>query len=197
MKTGLIVLVLFLVGCTVTSPPIAEYTLSPEIRLQKHTSKLCKEKSLKVGQAFSSNSLMSKKMSYMQAEYEESVFTQSEWVRTPNKAISDILLKSIRDSGLFKNVSSYKSRVKADLLLEAHIEKFIQYFKDDNKKSYVEVVMTLNLLNAKDSKSIAHSTFSVKVDTKSVDAKGGVIALNTALSKILLETNNWLAGVCR
>ena len=73
----------------------------------------------------------------------------------------------------------------------------MQYFEQENEKSYVEVVVTFNLLNTKNSKSLSHSTFSARVDTGSADAQGGVIALNLGLSKVLYETNIWLNGVCR
>ncbi|RUM64567.1 MAG: hypothetical protein DSZ04_02085 [Sulfurimonas sp.] len=197
MKIVLIFLTLFFSACTTIQPHVSEYRLAPNIQEQEYMAKQCRDKSLKVGQVFSSNTLMSQKMKYIQAEYQESVFTQSKWARTPNKAISDALVKSIRSSALFFNTSTYKSRTKADLLLEADVEKFIQYFKQENEKSYVEVVLTFNLLNTNNSKSLSHSTFTAKIDAGSLDAKGGVIALNLGLSRVLYETNIWLNGVCK
>ena len=197
MKIALMFLTLFFSACTVTQPHVSEYRLAPKIQEQEYKAKQCRDKSLKVGQVFSSNVLMSQKMKYIQAEYQESAFTQSEWARTPNKAISDALVKSIRSSALFANTSTYKSRTKTDLLLETDVEKFMQYFEQENEKSYVEVVVTFNLLNTKNSKSLSHSTFSARVDTGGADAQGGVIALNLGLSKVLYETNIWLNGVCR
>ncbi len=197
MKIILVLLSMFFTACTVATPHVSEYTLEPLVKHEEYIAKSCKEKSLKVGKVFSSNTLMSHKMNYIASEYEVSAFTQSKWSRTPNRAISDELVKSIRSSEIFTNISTYKSRAKSDLLLEAHVEKFIQYFDTVNDKSYVEVHLTLNLLSTKDSTSMAHATFSTKVDTGSVNARGGVVALNIALSKILLETNIWLNGVCK
>ena len=197
MKIIWIALSMFMVGCTVTKPHVTEYTLSPNVKNQEQKAHSCKTKSLKVGQVFSSNSLMTQKMKYIEVEYRESAFTQSKWARTPNRAISDELVKSIRNSTLFANVSSFKSRAKSDLVLETNVEKFMQYFDEDGEKSYVEVVVTMNLLNAKDSKIVSSFTSSISVDTLSADAKGGVVALNSALSQVLLQTNEWLAKVCK
>lgn len=197
IKMILIVIAFFFVACTVAKPHVTEYTIAPKIQKQEYTAKLCKEKSLKVGQIFSSNTLMSQKMKYIEQEYKEAAFTQSEWARTPSRAISDALVKSLRSSELFANTSSYKSRSKTDLLLETHLENFIQYFKDDNKKSYVQVTLTFNLLDVKESKSISHKTLNTQVETESIDADGGVVALNKALEKVLLDTNSWLNGVCQ
>lgn len=197
MKLVWIVSIAFLSACTVTQPHIAEFVLSPKIVPKIYEAKKCQKQSIKVGQVFSANSMLTKKMKYIQSEYEESTFTQSQWARTPNRAISDELLKSIRSSGLFKDVSSFKSRAKTDLLLETHVENFMQYFLDENKSSYVEVVLNLNILEVKSGKSIAHTTVNIRVNSDSVDAKGGVIALNKALGEALLKTNEWLAGVCK
>ena len=197
MKIIWIVLIQFLVGCTVTQPHISQYTLAPKIQKVDYSGLSCKEKSLKVGKVFSSNTLMSKKMKYIQSTYKASAFTQSQWERTPSRAISDELVKSIRSSSLFDNISNYKSRSKTELILETYVEKFMQYFDEEGEKSYVKVVLTFNLLNAKNSSSVAHATFSSKIDVEDLDAHGGVVALNEGLSSVSLQTNNWLNGVCK
>jgi len=197
MKIALIMSTLFFIGCTTTQPHMAEYVLAPKIEKRNYESKKCHDRSIKIGQVFSAKALRTKKMKYIQDELQEDTFTQSQWSRTPSHAISDALLISIRSSGLFEDVSSFRSKAKTDLLLETHVEKFIQYFEDTNEKSYVEVVMTLNLLETKSAKSIGHTTVSTKVQSSSVDAKGGVVALNKALQKSLLEVNSWLNGACQ
>lgn len=197
MKIIWIVFIFLLAGCTVTQPHITEYTLAPLIDKQEYSAIACREKTLKVGQVFSSKALMSQNMKYTQEKYNESVFNQSAWARTPNRAISDSLVKSIRASELFLNVSSFKSRVKTDLLLETHVEELMQYFNVQEEKSYVALVFTFNLMERKSLKSVAHKTFSIKVDATSMDAKAGVIALNSALSEIFIKTNIWLNGVCK
>ena len=193
----IIVGTIFMTACTVTQPHVTEYILSPKINTTPYKAKSCQESSLKVGQIFSPKSLMTKKMKYIENEYEEASFSQSEWARTPNRAILDVLIKSIRISKIFSDVSSFHSRVSTDMLLETHIEKFIQYFEKNNQKSYVEIVVTYNLIDIISAKSIAHTTISVQVDSTDVNAKSGVVALNEALSQTLEKTNQWLAGICK
>ena len=197
MKIVLIIGILFFVGCTTTQPHITEYVLAPEITSKHYEAKQCLEKSLKVGQPFGANVLLTKKMSYIENGVESATFTESQWSRRPSRVIGDVLLQSIRSSGLFEDVSSFRSRAKTELLLETHLEHFVQHFSDTDERSYVELVMRLNLLETKYSKSIAHTVVKIKMPSSTLDARGGVIALNRALSEALTEVNNWLNEVCQ
>lgn len=197
MKVIFIAIVLFFAGCTVTQPYVTAYRITPNVKQKEYRATSCKHKSLKIGQLFSSNSLMSRDMRYVEGRFKEFTFTQSQWASNPNKAISAQLVKSIRDTKLFANVSSYKSRSRADLLLETNVEKFMQYFTQESKKSYVKVVLNLNLLDVQSGKSIANITVEKKLDEMNADAQSGVIALNRGLGDTLFQTNEWLASVCK
>jgi cholesterol transport system auxiliary component len=124
-------------------------------------------------------------------------FTQSIWTEPLNKTITQEIVKSLRESRIFKSVQLYKSRSKSDYLLETNIENFVQHFSKDEKTSYVEVRLTFSLLNLKDNSLVESKTFTTEVESKTLDAEGGVEALSTALSKILSQNTFWLTGVCK
>ena len=140
---------------------------------------------------------MSQKMRYVQGDYKEFSFTKSEWTQSPNASISDELLKSIRDTEIFKSVNSYKSRSKSNLILETNVEDFMQYFSEDSKTSYVNIELSVTLIDAMELSPISSTTFTKRVNVKSVNAKGGVEALNKALSELLVDVNNWLELECK
>jgi len=190
-------MMVILSGCTTTLPHAIEYRIEPQIQTVGFTATQCQRKSLKVGQVFSANTLLSTKMHYTQDGYKEAMYTESAWAQNPNKAISAQLISSIRESKTFSSVSSFKSRAHAELYLETTVEKFMQHFSKDHKKSYVELVFSLNLIDTKSSKSLGTTLISKKLDVETMDANGGVIALNVALSDVLLEINIWLKGVCK
>jgi len=196
MKNVWILLIVLFTGCTSTLPHITEYRIEPQMQAVTLQTPSC-QKSLKVGQVFSANSLLSQKMHYTQDGYKEAIYTESAWAQNPNKAISAQLVRSIRDAKLFGSVSSFKSRAHSQLYLETTVEKFMQHFSKDHKKSYVELVFSLNLIDTKSSKSLGTTLISKKLDVATMDANGGVMALNTALLDVLLETNVWLKGVCK
>lgn len=192
-----IVSLLILNACTVVQAPISEYRIVTHKHKVLLDSSSCRDKSLKVSQAFSADSLMSEKMKYVQNEYGEYSFRESKWSRTPNGAITDAITKSVRASKLFQSVQGYKSRSKSDYILESNIEEFIQYFTSDAKSSYVSAIISVFLVDARSGKTLQSHQISKRVDVKELNAEGGVKALNRALNEILVENKLWLNEVCR
>ena len=189
--------ILFMSGCGIKTAPITEYKINTKIqRLDLQKNRMI-DKSLKVSQAFSSNSLMSLKMNYVQGNFKEYAFTQSQWSQSPNKALTLQMVKLLRNTGLFKSVQVSKSRSKSDLILEICIEDFMQYFDKDLTSSYVNIEMTLTLIDTKDNSVIASKTFYSKLKSRTLDAQGGVEALNIALENILLSSAKWFEEIGR
>jgi len=190
--------VLFLViGCSTTKPTIVEYKLSLEDLNQKTVSKGCKDKSLKVAQAFSSNSLMSLNMNYVIGKSKIYSYSQAQWNNSPNQEISQQIVKLLRDSKLFKTTQSAKSRTSSDFILETSIEDFMQYYDEKIKTSYVKVSINMSLIDVKTNKVVASKTFFTKLNTTSLDAYGGVDALQVGLRNILSQSLEFFNEVCR
>ncbi|MGE4396092.1 MAG: ABC-type transport auxiliary lipoprotein family protein [Sulfurimonas sp.] len=197
MRVFLIILALFFGGCTTIKPSVAQYSIALD-DLKINSSALgFKEKSLKISKAFASSSLSSHRMEYMESDHRVFAYSQSQWQETPSVMIESILLKSIREAGLFESVHPSKSRIKSDFILETNIERFMQFFSEDMKESHVEVVLNLSLIDAKTNTLFKSRTFISKSTTKSPDAEGGAEAFKRALSEIMMQNIEWLDGVCR
>ncbi len=189
-------LFLFL-GCSTTAPAISEYRISTDLTTKVFTQSGCKKESLKIAQAFSSSDLMTQSMSYGQGSFKQFRFSQAQWAQSPNRAITSELLSYITAINLFKNVQISKSRSKTGFLLETNIEDFMQYFSEDEKESYVKIVISLTLIDTQ-ANSVLHSTsLSKQVKVNSVNAEGGVRALNQALNEVVVESGEWLGGICK
>ena len=184
-------------ACSFKEPYKKQYTLDVQTEAPTQRGMMCQDKSLKVSQAFSSNRLMDRQMSYIEGAYREYAFSESEWAQSPNSIITQKLISSIRQSGLFKSVEGYKSRSKSDYLLESTIEEFVQYYSEDAKHSYVKAVMHFVLIDAKSSEVISSKSLSKKIELQSLKADEGVSALSKALSEIFKEKNIWLSEECR
>jgi len=198
MKIVLITLALFIFGgCTVTKPHVLSYRIAPLLNQEEIVNSSCKEKSLKISQVFTSRGLKSKKMYYAESGYKEFKYTESGWSNTPNKAIGKSLLASIRASGLFANVSSASSRSKSDLYLETTVEEFIQFYDMEKKRSHVEVRFSFSLINLQDNTIVDSKVVNRTIETDTLNAEGGVTALNQALTEVLSETNEWLSKACK
>ena len=188
---------LFFVSCTTIQPHIEEYRISPQLHLETSKAQKCSNKSLKVGQTFSSNLLMSMDMNYGVGTYKLNSFNQSQWALSPNRAINAEIAKILRESNLFKNVQISKSRSKTDYYLESNIEDFMQYFSEDEKSSFVNVRISMSLIERKTGEVIATKIFSKRLQTKELNAASGVEELNRALKDVLSESALWFDELCQ
>ncbi len=193
----LVIFILMVSGCSTTQPPVTEYRIQAVIQESKIDVDGCSDKSIKVAQAFSSSSLMSQDMNYALGKNKQFVYSQSQWADVPNRALTSEIVKLLRKIKLFKNIQIAKSRGRSDLILETCIEDFKQYFNEDFSDSYAKVVISFTILDSSTNKVVANETFQSRVDVKSLDAGGGVEALNEALSEILAKSAVWFEGVCK
>ena len=185
-------------GCLVEKKPsITEYKIL--INHEKIITNVdgCKDKTLKISQAFSSSTLQSLQMNYIKSDSKVFSYSKSQWMESPKYAIYQAVFLKIRDSKVFKNVNISKSRSNYDLILEIVIEDFMQYYNKELDKSHVNVSFSLNLLDAETLNIISSEKFNSKVESKTLNAQGGVEALNIALLNILNENIKWLSGVCK
>ncbi len=188
---------LFFVSCTRVQPSIEEYRIAPKVQLKQFKAQECREKSIKIGQTFSSRLFMSMDMNYGVGSYQLDTFNQSQWALSPNRSINMIIAEMLRDTKLFKNVQIAKSRSKTDFYLESDIEDFMQYFSEDEKQSFVNVRITMSLIDRKTSQVIATKIFSKKLPTQGLNAASGVVALNKALQDVLSQSALWFDEVCQ
>ena len=188
---------LLLSGCTITNPPISAYRVFIPKNQPSLEESSCKDKSIKVALAFAKNSLMTEKMKYAQDNYSEHAFNESEWAQSPNKAITQEIFETLRESKLFKSVQNYKSRSKSQYILESNIEEFMQHFDTESKSSYAVVSLSFVLVEEKSSQVIDSIHLSKNIPLKSLNAKSGVKALSEGLAQILHEKNIWLAKACK
>jgi len=196
----LALLTMIFIGCSTKVPVVTKYKInipSHSIQTEISSNSKCKKQSLKVLQSFSSSILMSSEMHYVLDANKIYPYSAAGWASTPNRSISDEYFMMLRDLKFFNAVQSAKSRTKASWLLEIKVEDFMQYYEKDNTKSFAKVSIDLTLLNANGSDVIASRNFHSKVNTRSLDAQGGVIALDNALADVLSQSALWISEECK
>ncbi|MDH4944963.1 ABC-type transport auxiliary lipoprotein family protein [Sulfurimonas sp. C5] len=191
MKTILIVLVFILSGCSVTTPTVTDYRIDPDVTISNKSTN-SQKRSIKVMPIFVNTSLATNNMRYRIGEYKEYAFTQSAWSESPNRAIANKLVNILEASNLFHGVYGYKSSKKGDLVLEFSLNEFIQSFNELQNSSSVTLNISYNLIERKTRKLIASKIITKTMQTDSLDAQGGVKALNSILAQTLEETVDWL-----
>lgn len=198
MKYALVfVISLLFSGCISSIPPKIEFRVNSKVDVKPIAQNGCKDKSLKIAQAFSSSSLLSKDMSYRLGDYKQYKYSEALWSISPNRAITMEFLSLIRNSKLFKSVQVSKSRSRSDVILEINIEDFMQYFNNNSTLSHVNVVISVSLINARKNSVFDTQTFSKKIKVKELNSRAGVEGLNIALNDVLKQSNLWLGDVCK
>jgi len=198
MKNVFITLsILALAGCSTMVEQATEYKVTTQIKEKSFTSESCKDKTLRVRDVFASDSLMSDDMKYIIDTDKELAYTQSKWAISPDKILTAEILKSVRASGIFASVHNSKSRIYTNLSLESDVEEFMQYFDKDTKNSISKVVITFTLVDNRTKKILGTKRISKEIKTDTLNAAGGVKALNKAFSEVLDENNIWLDEVCK
>jgi len=192
----LLILVLMLGGCSSTTPIIAKYKLYSNVNIAQEKQSTCKDKNIKVLSAFSSASLMSKDMRYVHGNSKVYKYSESAWLNNPNRCVSRELIKMLRELDIYKNVQESKSRSKADLIVEITLDDFMQYYSSDLTSSYAVVQIHFAIIDTKNNTIVSSKTFKNMQNTKTLDAKGGVDALNNALKNVLVQSSKWFIKVC-
>jgi len=193
---SLIIISILFIGCSVKQPYITEYKMDIKKFPRNEISKNCNNKTLKVLQAFSDNTLMSTNMNYVLGKYKQYSFSKSQWSIPVNQMVTLSLTNMLNQLNIFKSVQNYKSITKDDYILQSNIIDFKQYFSEDSKSSYVKVTINLSLINYNSNEVIHSKTFSSIIETQTLDAYGGVKAFNTAFSKILEDIAKWISMIC-
>ncbi len=190
--------ILALSGCGTKNPPMVEHRLYVQKQsVAAPSQRSCQQKDIKVALAFAKSALMSQKMRYVQGDFFEYAFSNSEWAQSPNRALTQEIFENIRDSSLFRSVQNHNSRSKSDYILESNIEEFVQHFDENQEESYGVVRLSFVLIDAKSSKVVESLHLHKRVKSESDDAKGGVKALSQALQEALAQQSVWLQKVCQ
>ncbi|MCW9025933.1 MAG: hypothetical protein OQJ77_01340, partial [Thiovulaceae bacterium] len=132
-------------ACSTSVPIVTKYKISSNINMSEYNKSSCKSKNVKVSSAFTTSSLMSKDMSYVQGDTKVYEYSESAWLNNPNRSVSRELVKMLREINIYKSVQESKSRSKSDIVIESSLEEFMQYYTDDLQESYVIVQISFTI----------------------------------------------------
>jgi cholesterol transport system auxiliary component len=184
-------------ACSTTVPAVVKYKISSDLELQSVKDSECRDKSVKVSSALSASSLMSKDMSYVQGKTKVYEYSESAWLNNPNRSVSLEIIKMLRDLDIYKSVQDSSSRSRSDLIVESTLDEFMQYYDEELNSSYVVVRINISVIDAKTSQVLSQKSFHSKERSQSLDAHGGVDALNIALKDVLQKSSEWFVQECR
>lgn len=194
-KIVLICIGLFLSACVSPRPAQQEFIMMPNLNLNAVKVQNRVLKTIKIENSYSDTVFKSANMYYVENREKQFSFSKSKWALPLSSMINENILQMVQDLKLFQFVQSAKSKTKSDFILESNINDFKQYFENKNSKSYANASITFTLIDSNSHEILASKTFQSKVDVDTLNAAGGVKALQKSLNNILVSASLWLSEV--
>ena len=123
------------------------------------------------------------RMMYTRARHQLEYFARNEWIDTPAQMLQPLMISAIEKTGAFNAVLAKQSVVASDLRLESEVIKLVQNF--NTKPSHVQFTLRATMIDSVTNKVIALREFDERVDAKSDNPIGGVLAANVAVNLAL------------
>jgi len=189
-----IVSVFLLFGCTATTPGVNEYTLLSSKTVQPTTVSLS-SKSLSVSLSKSIPSLSSKNLIYLRENGETGTYLYSRWSDTPTALLQRSLITSLYENALFASLSPSNSIAQADWVLESDLDAFYHRFAHTKSEGYIDI--TYRLIDTRTKRLLGSKRFSISSPAPTMDAAGGVDALQKATRELNAQSTQWLTTLIK
>ena len=125
-----------------------------------------------------------RRMIYTKRPHEIEHFSQSQWVDSPARMMTPLLVQALESSAKYRAVVGTRSAAVSDLQLDTEIIRLQHEFT--TKPSQVHLTVRAQLTDIQGKRIIASREFNITEPSGSEDPYGGVLATNRAI-KILLQ----------
>jgi cholesterol transport system auxiliary component len=132
----------------------------------------------------------SQRIIYVRQPHKLEYFAHSEWIDTPARMLSPLVVAAVENSGTFRAVVQAPSSASGELRLDTEVLQLQHEF--EGQPSRVRFVLRANLVEDATRRVIASREFEAVATAPSEDPYGGVIAANQAVRTVLEE----LAAFC-
>jgi ABC-type uncharacterized transport system auxiliary subunit len=177
-------------GCSAVHPATQEYTILPTYTAEAKTANGINA-TLKLTTTRSIASLASTQFYYLKEASNIDAYLYSRWSDTPSSMIDRALYASLQKQHLFETLIPSTSSAVSDLTLESELNAFYHHFHNDSSSEGL-IDITYRLIDNKTKKTIASKRFIITHPSPSEDAKGGVVALNTATHELSNQCVKWI-----
>lgn len=134
----------------------------------------------------------SPRMAYFRTPHKLEYFAKNQWIDSPARMLTPLLIQAAESSGAFGAVVTPRSGVAAQLRLESEIVRLQQEFM--GAPSRVHFTLRVQLIDVAARKVLATREFDATENAPSEDPYGGVLASNRAVSRVLDEVSAFCAA---
>lgn len=134
----------------------------------------------------------SSRMAYVQVPHELNYFATSQWVESPARMLTPLLIQSVEKSGMWQSVIPMPTSIRGDYRLDLTQVVLVQDFLQQPGRMLL--AGRGQLVSIRNRQVIGTRTFEREEDAVSEDAYGGVLAAQRATKSFLNDLNEWLVG---
>lgn len=122
---------------------------------------------------------------YTRAAHKLEYYAYSEWVDTPARMLSPLIVNSLAQSDGFSAVVPIAVMAAGDLRLDTEVIRLLQQFEGD--QSRVRFTLQVTLVDVSSRRVVASRKFDEVVESMGGNAQGGVVAANQAVQNVLQQ----------
>ena len=130
---------------------------------------------------------------YVRIAHQQEHYARSEWVDTPARMLTPLLVSALQGSGEFRAVGQVASGIAGDLRLDTQIVRLQQEF--GGGPSRVRFTLRVMLSDSVTRQVISWRDFDEVCASASEDTYGGVVAANRAVQLVMEQLASYCAQV--
>lgn len=183
---------LILGGCNVLQPvkPASMNTYALDVQFEPAATEPG-ELTLLVNTPNAQPGFSSPRMVFIKRPHEIDYFSQSQWVDSPARMLTPLLIEALERSAKYRAVVQMRSAAMADIRLDTEIVRMQQEFLA--LPSQIRLSVRAQLIDLHEKRVLASREFDITETAPSDDPYGGVIAMNRAVKKMLLQIADFCA----
>ncbi len=137
----------------------------------------------------------SQRIIYVRTDHQLEYFAHSEWVDTPARMLTPLIVGAIEARGVFRAVVPTPSAAAGDIRLDSEIVRLQHEF--GSSPSRVRFTLRAYLVDNSTRRVIAWREFDESVPAASANPYGGVVAANRAVQNVLQQLADFCAEAAR
>lgn len=185
-KLPYLFVMLMLGGCTVFQPvkSVSMSTYSIEVQ-HEAAGTAAGEQTILVSTPSARSGYDSRRMVYTKRPHELEFFTQNQWVDSPARMLTPLIVEALESSSKYRAVVSSRSAATVDLQLDTEIIRLHQDFT--TRPSQIHLTVRAQLTDIQGKRVLASREFNITEASASEDPYGGVLATNRAVKTMLKQ----------
>ena len=126
---------------------------------------------------------------YRDKSFKRNSYVYFRWRANPGDLVTSFLIRDMKESGLFRAILSYDTRLPSSHVLEGSVDEFFEWDEEERWEAILSVSITLTTENEPDmsKKILLQKNYHVRKPCKQKNPRALAEAMSQAMSKVSKE----------